>query len=158
MKCPNCNRDIENDSVFCEYCGVNIRQTNLMDATTMITEFLERNVSYFPKKKILEIKEELLHASYNEYFKDILSEDYAKIYSRAYKTRLICGFFLQLIFILSFCIGYFSSDLYYSGVYDYSVDIIIICIIVGISFLAYLLFPSPKKKVYTLFEKKLHNK
>lgn len=30
MKCTNCNRDIENDSVFCEYCGVNVMQTYLM--------------------------------------------------------------------------------------------------------------------------------
>ena len=43
MKCPNCNREIENDSVFCEYCGVNVMQTYLMNATTMITEFLEKN-------------------------------------------------------------------------------------------------------------------
>jgi hypothetical protein len=154
MKCPNCNREIENDSVFCEYCGVNVMQTYLMNATTMRTEFLEKNASYFPKKKIPKIKEELLHASYNEYLKDILSEDYAKIYSRAYKTRLICGFFLQLIFIFSFYIWYFSSDLYYSGLYDYSIDTIILCIMVGISFLSYLLFPSPKKKVFNLFVNK----
>lgn len=25
MKCPNCNREIENDSVFCEYCGTKIK-------------------------------------------------------------------------------------------------------------------------------------
>ena len=154
MKCPNCHKAIENDSIFCEYCGVNVRQTNLMDATTMITEFIERNVSYFPKKRIPTIKEKLLKASYNECIRDVMNEDYEKIYNRAYKIRLFCGFSLQLIFILSFSIWYFSSDLYYSGVYDYSIDIIIVCIIVGISFLSYLLFLSPKKKVYNLFIEK----
>ena len=27
MKCPNCNREIDNDSVFCEYCGTRIKKS-----------------------------------------------------------------------------------------------------------------------------------
>ena len=27
MKCPNCNREVENDSVFCEHCGARIKKS-----------------------------------------------------------------------------------------------------------------------------------
>lgn len=26
MKCPNCNQEIDSDSIFCEYCGAKIKQ------------------------------------------------------------------------------------------------------------------------------------
>ena len=26
MKCPNCGREIANDSVFCEYCGATLKE------------------------------------------------------------------------------------------------------------------------------------
>ena len=26
MKCPNCNQEIDNDSVFCDFCGAKIKQ------------------------------------------------------------------------------------------------------------------------------------
>ena len=32
MKCPNCNRDVENDSVFCEYCGAKLTREPVMPA------------------------------------------------------------------------------------------------------------------------------
>ena len=32
MKCPICNREIENDSVFCEHCGSKLTQESVMPA------------------------------------------------------------------------------------------------------------------------------
>ena len=32
MKCPNCNREVEIDSVFCEYCGAKLTREPVMPA------------------------------------------------------------------------------------------------------------------------------
>lgn len=37
MKCPNCNREIENNSVFCKYCGVKI---NFVSTKTVLNGFI----------------------------------------------------------------------------------------------------------------------
>lgn len=34
MKCPNCGKEIANDSVYCEYCGVQVQNTQVDKATT----------------------------------------------------------------------------------------------------------------------------
>ena len=33
MKCPNCQKEIENGSVFCEYCGTRINQAPVNNTT-----------------------------------------------------------------------------------------------------------------------------
>ena len=37
MKCPNCNREIENNSVFCKYCGQKI---NFVSTKTILNGFI----------------------------------------------------------------------------------------------------------------------
>lgn len=118
-----------------------------------VKHFLERNAKLFPKKKISWIQEQLLKVPY-EQLESILSCDYEKVYRKAYKIRIVCGFVLQGLTIPILIILYYNRSLYV----DEFVDTLIVSAIVGISFLCYMLFPSPKKKVYTLFEKKLHNK
>ncbi len=118
-----------------------------------VKHFLERNAKLFPKKKISWIQEQLLKVPY-EQLESILSCDYEKVYRKAYKIRIVCGFVLQVLTIPILIILYYNNSLYV----DEFVDTLIVSAIVGISFLCYMLFPSPKKKVYTLFEKKLHNK
>lgn len=38
MKCPNCQKEIENDSVFCEYCGTRINQAPVNNTTVNAEE------------------------------------------------------------------------------------------------------------------------
>ena len=33
MKCPNCQKEIKDDSVFCEYCGTRINQSPVNNIT-----------------------------------------------------------------------------------------------------------------------------
>ena len=50
MKCPNCNREIENDSVFCEYCGASINFS--VDSLLLnIIEVASRHPSWFAAYK-----------------------------------------------------------------------------------------------------------
>ena len=37
MRCPNCNREIDNDSVYCTYCGTRVTQ-NTVDRTTISSD------------------------------------------------------------------------------------------------------------------------
>ena len=154
MKCPNCNREIDNDSIFCEWCGIKIQDVVKLNVDEdKVKHFLERNAKLFPKKKISWIQEQLLKVPY-EQLESILSCDYEKVYRKAYKIRIVYGFVLQVLTIPILIILYYNRSLYV----DEFVDTLIVSAIVGISFLCYMLFPSPKKKVYTLFEKNLHNK
>lgn len=156
MKCPNCTKEIPNDSIFCEWCGIKIQDVVKLNVDEdKVKHFLERNAKLFPKKKISWIQEQLLKVPY-EQLESILSCDYEKVYRKAYKIHIVCGFVLQVLTIPILIILYYNSSLYFYV--DEFVDTLIVSAIVGISFLCYMLFPSPKKKVYTLFEKKLHNK
>lgn len=38
MKCPNCQKEIENDSVFCEYCGTRVNQLPVNNTPTVNDE------------------------------------------------------------------------------------------------------------------------
>lgn len=153
MKCPNCTKEIPNDSVFCEWCGIKIQDIiNLKANEEMVKQFLEKKAVLFPKTKISVISELLLKMSF-EQLEGILNLDYKKVYGRAKITRIICGFILQLLTISILIVIYYGSSWYIHA--DNFVDSIIISAIVGISFLSYMLFPFPQKKVYTLFEKKL---
>lgn len=42
MKCPNCNREIENNSVFCKYCGEKI---SFVPTKTILSKFINSIVS-----------------------------------------------------------------------------------------------------------------
>ena len=37
MKCANCKKEVENDSVFCKYCGVKI---NFVSTKTVLNGFI----------------------------------------------------------------------------------------------------------------------
>lgn len=39
MKCPNCNKKIENDSVFCEYCGAKVRKNGTVTILGYVESF-----------------------------------------------------------------------------------------------------------------------
>ena len=42
MKCPNCNREIDNDSVYCTYCGVCVKTLIKEDrSATNIDDYLK---------------------------------------------------------------------------------------------------------------------
>lgn len=150
MKCPNCNREIDNDSIFCEWCGSKIQDViNLKAKEEMVTLFLEKSAKLFPKSKISVIQERLLNVS-SEQLEKILSCDYEEVFTESYKTRIVLGFILQVITISILIVLYYTSIFYWHS--SNFVDIIVTCAIIGVSCLCYMLFPSPKKKVYTLFE------
>lgn len=48
MKCSNCQKEIDDDSKFCEFCGNNISTRGIVDKKTIITkikikEYVEKN-------------------------------------------------------------------------------------------------------------------
>lgn len=51
MTCPNCNREIDNDSVFCTYCGVCVETLVKDKSVTNIDDYLK---NLLVKGKILE--------------------------------------------------------------------------------------------------------
>lgn len=52
MKCPNCNREIDNDSVYCTYCGVCVEIPIEEDkSVTNIDDYLK---NLLIKRKLLE--------------------------------------------------------------------------------------------------------
>lgn len=43
MQCPNCNREIDNDSVYCTYCGVCVETLIEEDrSATNIDDYLKK--------------------------------------------------------------------------------------------------------------------
>lgn len=149
MKCPNCKKEIENDSVFCEWCGSKIQDAMTLNANKeMVKQFLERNAKFFPKKKISIIQEQLLKKS-REQLENMLNCNYEKAYANACKSHSIYGFILQVLTISILIVLYYKTMYWHV---DYFVDKIVIGAIIGISFLYYILLPSPKKKVYKLFK------
>lgn len=48
MKCPNCIREIDNDSVYCTYCGTRVTQ-NTVDRTTISSD---SNIINLAKKRV----------------------------------------------------------------------------------------------------------
>ena len=113
MKCPNCNREVENDSVFCEWCGSKIQDViNLKAKEEMVTLFLEKSAKLFPKSKISVIQERLLNVS-SEQLEKILSCDYEEVFTESYKTRIVLGFILQVITISILIALYYTSIFYW---------------------------------------------
>lgn len=51
MKCPNCNREIDNDSVYCTYCGACVETLVKDKSVTNIDDYLK---NLLVKGKILE--------------------------------------------------------------------------------------------------------
>lgn len=51
MKCPNCNREIDNDSVYCSHCGVCVEILVKDKSVTNIDDYLK---NLLVKGKILE--------------------------------------------------------------------------------------------------------
>lgn len=51
MQCPNCNRAIDNDSIYCTYCGTRVTQ-NTVDITTISSD--SNIINLLAKKRVLE--------------------------------------------------------------------------------------------------------
>lgn len=45
MKCPNCNREIDNDSIYCTYCGVCVKTLIEEESTINIDDCLKNLVA-----------------------------------------------------------------------------------------------------------------
>jgi ribosomal protein L7/L12 len=52
MKCPNCDREIDNDSVYCTYCGVCVE--TLIEEDKSVTNIDDYLKNLLIKRKLLE--------------------------------------------------------------------------------------------------------
>ena len=88
MKCPNCNREVENDSVFCEHCGASMNSSvdnTLLNIIEVASHHPSCFAAYKARKKCYKLcKKHAYHLDdYKEYVQNLQLRNFPNEYQKS---------------------------------------------------------------------------